>query len=57
MLGGALDVYEQPNAGLRLFEKEFSNAEEAAAYSPPHGIGQEVTNEASFTGYALASAA
>ncbi len=54
---GALDVYDLPNTGLRVFEVEFSTAEEAAVYIPPPGVGQEVTNELAFTGYALASTA
>ena len=55
--GGALDVYEEPNAGLRVFEVEFLSAKEAVAYVPPSGVGREITNEPAFTGYALASAA
>jgi CYTH domain-containing protein len=55
--GGALDVYEEPNAGLRVFEVEFLSAKEAVAYVPPSGVGREVTNEPAFTGHALASAA
>ncbi|MCZ4313515.1 hypothetical protein O4H66_08860 [Comamonadaceae bacterium G21597-S1] len=55
--GGALDVYEQPNPGLRIFEVEFATADAARNYAPPKGIGQEVTNTLAFTGYALAGAA
>ncbi len=55
--GGALDVYEQPNPGLRIFEVEFSSAEEAENYAPPHGFGQEVTNAFAYTGHSLAGAA
>lgn len=55
--GGALDVYEQPYQGLRVFEVDFSSAEEAENYEPPQGIGQEITNAVAFTGYALAGAA
>jgi CYTH domain-containing protein len=54
--GGALDVYEYPCPGLRIFEVEFSSLEEAAVYVPPPGMGQEVTHESSFTGHALAGA-
>jgi CYTH domain-containing protein len=55
--GGALDVYEHPNPGLRVFEVEFTSPEEAQRYLPPDGVGQEVTDALAFTGYSLASAA
>ncbi len=55
--GGALDVYEQPNPGLRVFEVEFTSPEEAERYVPPDGIGKEVTDALAFTGYSLAGAA
>jgi CYTH domain-containing protein len=55
--GGALDVYEKPNSGLRVFEVEFSTAEEAENYAPPLGIDQEITNELELTGYSLAGPA
>ena len=54
VLGVALDVYLQPNPGLRV---EFPNPEAAAAYTPPSGVGMEVTNEPTCSGYALAGAA
>lgn len=57
VLGGALDVYLLPNPGLRIFEVEFSSPEAAAAYTPPNGVGKEVTNDPTFTGYSLAGAA
>ena len=57
VLGGALDVYLLPNHGLRVFEVEFSSPEAAAAYTPPNGVGKEITNEPTFTGHALAGAA
>ena len=53
VFGGALDVYEKPNPGLRIFEVEFANTEAAAVYVPPPGIGVEVTNDPHLTGYAL----
>jgi adenylate cyclase len=56
VLGGALDVYVLPNPGLRVFEVEFSSPETAAAYTPPNGVGNEITNEPTLTGYALAGA-
>jgi CYTH domain-containing protein len=52
--GGSLDVYEYPEPGLRVFEIEFTNPEEAAAYAPPALVGKEVTNESRFSGFALA---
>jgi CYTH domain-containing protein len=55
--GGALDVYERPNPGLRIFEVEFANPDAAAVYVPPPGVGPKVTNEPKFTGHALAGEA
>jgi CYTH domain-containing protein len=55
--GGALDVYELPNPGLRVFEVEFTSPEEAESYAPPNGIGQEITDVLAFTGHSLAGAA
>jgi len=57
VLGGALDIYEQPNSGLQVFEVEFPSLEAAAEYQSPQGLGQEVTHDPRFTGHALAGAA
>ncbi len=55
--GGALDLYEFPNPGLKIFEVEFATSEEAVNYIPPSDAGREVTQESEFTGHALASEA
>lgn len=52
--GGALDVYENPNAGLAVFEVEFESPAEAMQYVPPSFTGREVTHDARYTGAALA---
>lgn len=53
---GALDVYLSPE-GVAIFEKEFGSQAEAAAYQPPAFVGAEVTDEARYSGAALAGAA
>jgi CYTH domain-containing protein len=55
--GGSLDIYEFPNIAAQVFEVEFRTPEEAIAYAPPRGVGQEITNDPRYSGYALASAA
>jgi CYTH domain-containing protein len=55
--GGALDVYEFPEHQMEVFEVEFANHEDAASYYPPDGVSEEITNNAQFTGFALASSA
>ena len=55
--GGALDIYEHPQASPSVFEMEFTSEAEAAAYSPPAFVGEEVTLNARYTGYALAQEA
>ena len=55
--GGSLDVYEHPNTGLRVFEVEFATPEQAAAYAPPRGVGDEITNEPRYSGHAVAAGA
>ncbi len=52
--GGMLDVYETPRAGLRIFEREFTNAGAADAYTPPQCVGREITADASYSGHRLA---
>jgi CYTH domain-containing protein len=54
---GALDVYEFPEHQIEVFEVEFANHEDAASYCPPDGVSEEITNNAQFTGFALASSA
>jgi CYTH domain-containing protein len=51
---GSLDIYELPHSRPTLFEVEFSSEAEAAAYTPPHFVAEEVTFNADYTGYALA---
>lgn len=55
--GGALDIYEHPHASPSVFEMEFASEAEAAAYSPPAFVGEEITFNAKYTGYALAQKA
>lgn len=53
--GGALDIYEVPNAGLQIFEVEFASKEIADSYVPPSGVCKEITDEHQYSGYALAT--
>jgi CYTH domain-containing protein len=53
--GGALDVYAGPPQTV-VFELEFASEAEAAAYSPPGFVGQEVTHAQAFSGAAIAAA-
>jgi CYTH domain-containing protein len=55
--GGSLDVYEHPHSRPTIFEVEFKSEPEAAAYVPPDFVGEEVTFNARYTGYALAQEA
>jgi len=52
--GGALDVYEYPLGGLLVFEIEFESAEGMAEYVPPAFVGEEITANAKYSGFALA---
>jgi len=54
--GGALDIYEQPRAGLAVFEVEFPDEETARRYQPPHFVTREITGESSFSGVSLSDA-
>ena len=55
--GGSLDVYDYPNPGLVVFEVEFESESASAQYTPPSFVGQEVTRNAKFSGYAIANTA
>ena len=55
--GGSLDEYEVPRQGLRVFEIEFNDQAASLAYEPPAFVGEEITGNAQFTGFALASSA
>ena len=55
---GSLDVLEYPSAtGVAIFEVEFPSQSAASAYVPPAFVGEEVTFNASYSGYALAQRA
>ena len=51
--GGSLDVYSQ--SGPAVFEAEFNSEAEAEGYKPPSFVGEEITNNATYSGAALAS--
>jgi CYTH domain-containing protein len=55
--GGALDIYEHPHTSPSVFEMEFTSEADAAAYSPPAFVGEEITFNDKYTGYALAQEA
>lgn len=52
---GVVDVYEQPRGDVAVFEVAFDDERAAQAFSPPPFVTREITNEAAFTGYALAN--
>jgi CYTH domain-containing protein len=52
--GGALDVYANPCA-VAVFEVEFQSESEAEKYIQPAFVREEVSNNASYNGAALAS--
>ncbi len=52
--GGSLDMYVHPHAGLAVFEREFEDARSAAAHTPPAFVGEEITGQAAWSGFALA---
>lgn len=52
--GGALDVYQQPDHRLAIFEMEFMSSQAAAAYILPKFLGQEITHHEAYTGFELA---
>lgn len=55
--GGSLDVYVLPQVDLRIFEVELASEAQVRAYRPPDFVGQEITGEPRYTGYAIARAA
>jgi CYTH domain-containing protein len=52
--GGALDLYAEPRLKFAVFEREFPDELSASRYEPPEFAGDEVTNDPSFSGAALA---
>jgi CYTH domain-containing protein len=52
--GGSVDVYHGSPV-VAVFEVEFDSEREAERYVPPGFAGEEVTNNASYSGAALAS--
>jgi len=52
--GGSLDVYVLPQADLRIFEVELASEAQIRAYRPPDFVGQEITGDPRYTGYAIA---
>lgn len=52
--GGSLDVYDDPCAGLVVFEVAFDSEREAAEYRPPSFARDEVTNDSRYSGASLA---
>lgn len=52
--GGALDIYLD-NRLVAMFEIEFQSESEARSYEPPPFVRQEVTDNESYTGAALAA--
>ncbi len=55
---GSLDVLEYPSAaGVAIFEVEFPSQSAASAYVPPAFVGEEVTFNVGYSGYALAQRA
>ena len=55
--GGALDVYQDPNSGLAVFEVEFQSETAATNYTPPSFISQEITHNEQHSGFALSQTA
>lgn len=53
--GGALDLYVP--ISLAIFEVEFASDAEAASYTPPPFVAEEITDRPEFSGFALAMAA
>jgi CYTH domain-containing protein len=55
--GGSLDVYHYPSDLPAIFEVEFPSKEAALQFVPPPFVAEEVTFNASYTGFALAQRA
>jgi CYTH domain-containing protein len=53
---GALELYLSPGHPFAVFEVEFTTTSESAAYVPPSFVGEEVTGNAAYSGFALAAA-
>jgi CYTH domain-containing protein len=51
---GSLDIYQRPHSGLAIFEIEFEDDASAQSYRPPPFVTQEITGDATFSGFALA---
>ncbi|MEP7123009.1 MAG: hypothetical protein ABJE95_18925 [Byssovorax sp.] len=54
--GGSLDIYRSPRPGFAVFEVEFAAEAEAGAYTPPAFTREEITGNASYSGFALSIA-
>lgn len=54
--GGSIDIYAS-GAQLAIFEMEFAAEDEAMVYVPPAFAGKEVTEDALYSGAALAARA
>jgi CYTH domain-containing protein len=55
--GGSLDIYEYPSSSPIIFEIEFPSEAAADAYVAPAFVGEEITFNANYSGYALAQRA
>lgn len=53
--GGSLDVYEQPCHSFAIFEAEFASREEALSFEAPAFADEEVTFNAKYSGFNLAT--
>ncbi len=51
---GAIDVYGDADDQLRVYEIEFNSLAAAEAFAPPPFVVQEITEDAEFSGLALA---
>jgi CYTH domain-containing protein len=53
---GSLDLYLVPEHPFAVFEVEFTSKSASAAYVPPSFVGEEVTGDAKYSGFALSAA-
>lgn len=54
---GAVDVYDLPDGALYVFEIEFEQESDAAAFRAPPFVSREITENDAFSGFALAQRA
>ncbi len=52
--GGSLDIFESPQDGLAIFEREFENEAGARAFHPPAFVSREITGDPGYSGAGLA---